>query len=160
MNAWATRRVYLHSKSDRGAAMKRCGPQLFLFLLVMAATISLGCGASGVRMLQSVTLSPATADAQNYPDGQVQFIATGNYSAPPSPVTPLSATWGACDQDGGITQNVSVSPSGLAQCATGALGTYTVWAFDTNPSKVTCNAIDACGGGCGRVTGTAQITCP
>lgn len=136
------------------------GLQFFLFLLVVAAAISLACGSSAGRMLQSVTLSPATADAQNYPDGQVQFTATGNYSTAPSPVTPLSASWGACDQGGNSTESVSVSTSGLAQCATGALGTYTVWAFDVNPGTATCNVIGACGGGCGRITGSAQLTCP
>jgi hypothetical protein len=140
--------------------MKCYRPQFFLFLLVVAAAISLACGSSSGRMLQSVTLSPVSADAKEYPGGQVQFSATGNYSTPPSPVTPLSATWGACDQNGSSTESVSVSASGLAQCATGAVGTYTVWGFDVNPSKATCNAINACGGGCGRVTGTAQLTCP
>lgn len=142
--------------------MKCYRAQFFLFLLVVAAAISLACGSSSGsgRMLKSVTLSPATADAQEYPGGQVQFIATGSYSAPPSPVEPLSATWGACEQNGSSTESVSVSASGLAQCATGAVGTYKVWGFDVNPGKATCDAINACGGGCGRVTGTAQLTCP
>ena len=140
--------------------MKCIQPQFFLFLLVVAAAIALGCGSPSGRMLQSVTLSPATADAQEYPGGQVQFIATGSYSTPPSPVTPLSATWGACEQNGSSTESVSVSASGLAQCATGAVATYTVWGFDVNPGNATCNAIKACGGGCGRVTGTAELTCP
>lgn len=135
-------------------------PQFFLFLLVAAAMMCLACGSSADRMLQSVTLSPAAADAQNYPGGQVQFTATGYYSAAPSPVTPLSATWGACEQSGNSTQSVSISATGVAQCAAGAVGTYNVWAFDTNPATATCNAINACGGGCGRVTGTAQLTCP
>lgn len=142
--------------------MKRYGPQLFLFfLLVLAAAIMLACGSSSAnRMLQSVTLSPATADGQSYPGGQVQFTATGIYSARPSPVTPLSASWGACDLGGNSTSDVSVSASGIAECATGSVGTYTVWAFGSNPSKGTCGAINACGGGCGRITGTAQLTCP
>lgn len=140
--------------------MKCYRPQFFLFLFIVAAAIALACGSPSGRILQSVTLSPAIADAQKYPGGQVQFVATGSYSAPPSPVAPLSATWGACDQNGSSTESVSVSASGLARCATGAVGTYTVWGFDANPSQGTCNAITACGGGCGRVTGTAQLTCP
>jgi hypothetical protein len=141
--------------------MKRYGPQFFLFLLVLAAAMALACGSSAGHKLQSVTISPAIADAQNYPGGLVQFTATGTYTAPPSPVTPLAATWGACDQAGNGTSEISVSANGLAQCARGAAGTYTVWAFDLNVSVggSTCNVMTACGGGCGRVTGTAQLTC-
>ena len=100
------------------------------------------------------------ADAQNFPSGLVQFTATGTYTKPPSPVTPLSATWASCDVTGNVTTQVSVSASGLAQCATGASGIYEIWAFDEIKLKGTCGAIDACGGGCGRVTGAAVLTCP
>jgi hypothetical protein len=136
------------------------GPRFFLFLLVLTAAICLACGSSGTRMLQSVTLSPAMADAGKYPNGQVQFTATGYYSTAPSPVTPLSATWGSCDVSGNSTESVSVSASGVAQCAANAVGTYEVWAFEMNPGSATCNAVNACGGGCGRVTGGAHLTCP
>jgi hypothetical protein len=140
--------------------MKRYEPQFFLFLLVLAAVITLACGSSAGHTLQSLTISPAVANAQDYPGGMVQFTASGTYTAPPSPVTPLAATWGACDLAGNGTSGVSVSANGLAQCASGAAGTYMVWAFDLNASGPRCNVITACGGGCGRVTGTAQLTCP
>lgn len=140
--------------------MKRYGPQLFLFLLVLAAAITLACGTSPNRMLESVTLSPALADAQNYPGGLVQFTATGAYTKPPSPVTPLPASWGACDSSGASTSQVSVSSTGLAQCATGTVGIYEVWAFDEIPGKVPCAGPSICGRACGQVTGTALLTCP
>jgi len=143
--------------------MKQYRPQLFFFLLVVIAAITLACGVSPPRLLESVALSPMLADAQNYPGGLVQFTATGTYTKPPSPVVPLSATWGACDSSGNSTSQVSVSASGLAQCATGAVGTYFVWAFDSIPvgatGGTTCN-FNACGGGCGHVAGTALLTCP
>jgi len=140
--------------------MKRAAPRFFLFLLVLAAAVTLACGSSASRTLQSVSITPASADAQNYPRGLVQFTATGTYAAPPSPVTPLTATWGACDLSGNITSQVSVSANGVAQCASGAVGTYKVWAFDFNATGPTCLVESACGQGCGRVTGTAQLTCP
>ncbi len=140
--------------------MKRYEPLFLLFLLVLAAAITLACGSSASHTLQSLSISPAVTNAQNYPGGLVQFTATGTYTAPPSPVTPLAATWGACDLAGSGTSEVSVSANGLAQCASGAAGTYMVWAFDLNATGATCNIINACGGGCGRVTGTAQLTCP
>jgi hypothetical protein len=127
-------------------------------LLLLLAVLTLACGSS--RQLQSMTIAPPTADAQNYPNGQVQFTATGYYNANPAKVTPLSATWGACYQQN-LTTGVSVSTNGLAQCASGSSGTYTVWAFDLAPSSgAMCNVVTACGGGCGRVTATAQLTCP
>jgi len=138
--------------------MKRYAPQLFLFLLVLAAAMTLACGSSASRTLQSVTISPASADAQG---GMVQFTATGIYDSPPSPVAPLAATWGTCDQAGNATSEISVSASGVAQCASGAVGTYKIWAFDLVTSRgPECQVETACGGGCGHVVGTAQLTCP
>lgn len=143
--------------------MKRHGPQIFLFLLVLVAAFALACGVSQPRLLESVALSPTSADAQNYPGGMVQFTATGTYNKSPSPVAPLSATWGACDVTGANTSEVFVSSSGVAQCASGAAGTYTVWAFDVVviPGKSACpEIVNSCGVGCGQVTGFALLTCP
>ena len=136
-----------------------------VFLLLVLSLIALACGSPaapsgglGTGILQSVSISPATADAQNY-GGQVQFTATGYYTTPPYQVTPLKATWGTCYQEN-PTSEISVSSSGLAQCAAGAIGTYTVWAFAPS-NEPACPALSGvCGtGGC-QVTGTAQLTCP
>ena len=125
------------------------------FLLLLAAAVTLACGSSP-HILQSVTISPATADAQN---GEAQFTATGVFTGSPSEVTPLSATWGACFQNE-TTTGVSVSSKGLAQCATGASGTYTIFAWDVNPGTAICEVSAVCGPPCGAVAGTAQLTCP
>jgi hypothetical protein len=123
----------------------------FSFLaLVLAASFALSCG-SGQGQLQSIALSPAAADAQQ------QFTATGSYVNPNHTVTPQPATWGACQQNVPTTE-VSVTQGGVAQCASGATGTYTVFAFVTIRSS--CNpAQDQCGDGC-TVVGKAQLTCP
>jgi hypothetical protein len=150
------KRRYSEAKGD--CSMKNHVAQL-LFCLLVAAAITLACGSSTSRTLQSVAVTPATATAQS---GQFQFTATGYYNRSPAQVTPLTATWGACLQQTPTT-DVTVSTAGLAQCTSGASGTYTIWAFDTNPlapGTANCNAMTACGGGCGRVTGTAQLTCP
>ena len=112
-------------------------------------------------MLMSVSISPPIADATDYSNGQVPFVATATYTSKPSPVTPFSATWGACDALGLSTTEVTVSPTGVAQCAGGASGTFFVWAYGMNTDGGgLCGAQNACGGGCGRVTGTALLTCP
>lgn len=135
-------------------------PGLFLLVLASAAAITLACGSSSPHTLQSLSITPASANAQDYASGQVPFTAAGNYTTQPSPVAPMSATWGACTTDGSGTDAVTVSSSGVAQCASGSVGTYQVWAYDMSSTGATCNVINACGGGCGRVTGTAQLTCP
>jgi hypothetical protein len=138
---------------------RRFLPFLFLPILTIAAAITLACGSS-MHTLQSLSITPASANAQDYPGGQVPFTAAGNYTRQPSPVSPMSATWGACTTDGNPTAAVTVSSNGVAQCISGSSGTYQVWAYDVNPGTATCNVLTACGGGCGRVTGTAQLTCP
>jgi hypothetical protein len=148
--------------------MKTYSP--FLCALVLIATVALGCGtnhsttalcglnvSSGPNQsgsLQSVTVCPATADAKNYTSGLVPFTAIGFYDTQPSPVAPLKGFWGACSQQT-PTNDVTISSSGVAQCAAGATGTYSVFAAEPG----VCDAITACGGGC-QITGYAQLSCP
>jgi len=143
--------------------MRSYGLPFSCFLLVLVAVIALACGSPPApRSIQSLSISPATANADQYPNGRVQFTAIGYYTKPPSPVKPQSATWGACYQSQQTT-GVSVSKNGVAQCAAGSVGTYTVWAFVVQqpPPGYACpNVEDACGGGGCQVTGTAQLTCP
>ena len=61
--------------------MRKYGLSVF-FLAVLALAITLACGSSPPpRILQSVSLSPPTADAQGSP---VQFTATGYFNDQPS----------------------------------------------------------------------------
>jgi len=59
-----------------------------LILLVLAASLMSACGGdpSG-RNLQSITIA-STANGN-----QIQFVATGTFSAPPTTVTPLPVDW-------------------------------------------------------------------
>jgi hypothetical protein len=144
----------LHRLCQEVNTMKHPVPVLSLILLVLAIAIALACGASSPHRLQSITLNPIMADAMG---GPVQFTATGNYNLPPQQVTPQSATWSACFQ-GASTTAVSVTSEGLATCASGASGTYTIFAFVTS-----CKGFVP-GGDCGTgpctVTGTAALRCP
>jgi len=147
--------------------MKTCGLPFipFFVLFVVASTFVLSCGSSNritvpgcgsfassneTGSLQSVTVCPAVADAQG---SSIQFTAIGTYTTSPSPaLMPTGVIWGACQQ-GQLTSDVTVA-NGLAKCASGASGTYTVWATG-NP---VCNVIGPCGA-CGP-TGNAELTCP
>lgn len=126
-------------------------PALFL---VSALVLSCGTGLRGSGQLQTITLSPATADAGSYAGGMVPFVATGVYVHPTHAVTPQPAMWGVCQQ-GAPTTDVSVTKAGVAQCVSGASGAYTVFAYQ----MTNCTALLACGGGC-TVVGTAQLSCP
>ena len=137
--------------------MKTWSPSIFI--LIFLAVILVACGSSAPRSLQTVSISPATADASQFPNREVQFTATGYFNANPTPVTPLNVTWGACSQSLPTT-DVTMTATGVAQCTPSASGTYLVWGFAPDSTHGTCSAINACGGGCGRVTGTALLTCP
>lgn len=131
--------------------MRKFGPQFYFFLLVIAA-ITLACGSSGPRTLQTISITPATGE------GEAQFAAIGYYNHQPSPVSPITATWGACAQ-GEPTSSVSISGNGLAQCSSGASGTFTIFAYE-NPTGAMCNVVSACGSPCGSISSTAKLTCP
>jgi hypothetical protein len=145
--------------------MSRYGYLPGILLLTLAASLALACGASNnsQRQIESITVSPASADAQDYPSGQVPFVATGAFTLAPTSVTPLQATWAAVGPDG-LTTDVTVTSNGLAQCASGASGTYTVGAWIVllgHPPTPICNVISPFGNPCGdSVIGTAQLTCP
>jgi hypothetical protein len=139
--------------------MKNLQFRLSFLALLLAACFALSCGQSPSQ-LQSMTLSPAVADAQSYPNGEVPFTATGYYSNPTHTVTPQPANWVACQQ-ATPTNEVSVSNTGVAHCASGATGTYSINAWDISnaPGVYSCPANTACGGGC-TIQATAQLTCP
>jgi hypothetical protein len=141
--------------------MRKYGLSVFL-LAILAIAITLACGSSP-RILQSVSLNPPTADAQGNP---IQFTATGYFNEQPATSKLPEASWGVCYQNQRTTA-VSVSAEGAAQCAAGAVGTYTVWAVaqrggdSCGPAgAVPFNPCpDAGTWGC-QVVGTAQLTCP
>jgi hypothetical protein len=137
--------------------MKTSSPALIL--LISSAILLVACGSAAPRSLQTVSITPASADARNFPNGEVQFAATGYYNKTPMQTSPLSTAWGACYQDQPTT-DVTITPTGVAQCSPHASGTYLVWALARDAANASCNPANACGGGCGRVTGTALLTCP
>jgi len=124
-------------------------------LVLLAAFLMSGCGSS--RQLQSVTLSPAMADASG---SQVPFAASGTFSKPPSPVplTSKDVQWcvgtstGVCA--GNINPGATVDQNGVAQCNSGFVGTATILA---GKGGVTMNPD---GGSQLKIYGSATLTCP
>ncbi len=91
---------------------------LTLPLLLLAA----GCGTSSPRGLLSVSASPASADAKDFPNGQVRFIPTGTYNKAPTTVTPQPVSAWLVNPNGIAT----INQNGLATCVTGQAGTVTI----------------------------------
>jgi len=127
-------------------------------VLLVMSLLSFGCGSG--RQLESVTLSPATADAQNFANGQVPFSAAGKFSKPPSPqpLTGNDVTWcvGSSSGDcaGNINPGATIDPNGLAQCVPGFSGTATILAGKAMPVMTP----DV--GSRMSIFGAAQLTCP
>jgi hypothetical protein len=123
-------------------------------VIAVVVLAGLGCGSH----LSSVSLSPAVADAQNFPNGQVQFTATGTYGGSSKPVPVTNLTWCIGSTNGGCNGNIasvaSVSSSGVAQCLPGAAGTATVLAGSGGRAGMPDQ------GGTLAVFGSAQLTCP
>lgn len=136
-----------------GSPLNTC----LLLVVVVVATQSVGCGAmysSQSRVLQSIAVMPASADAKSSPMGQVQFTATGTFSQPPSPAPvpfadPYSGGW--------TTSNpniAKINQSGMAQCISGASGTVTVTATASSNSATGMGQMST------AVLGTARLMCP
>lgn len=161
-----TRLMIVRRVAHKRSAMTISRSVLIYFVVLLTFAITLACGSpspSSMRTPTSITVSPPAPDAANYPNGQVQLTATGFYSQAPSPVTPISVVWGTCAQQGTPAQ-VSVSVNGMAQCLSGAQGTFPVTATvpPTN-THGTCGAVMACGAtgtDCEGVHAAAQLTCP
>ena len=67
--------------------MKGLRNLLFVVFILAVGALS-GCGSN--RQLQSLSVSPASTNAQA---GQAQFTATGQFSSMPTSVSPASVSW-------------------------------------------------------------------
>jgi hypothetical protein len=138
----------------------RCHRLLAVLGLILLAAVLISCGSTDPtanRILLSVAITPPIADAQNFPNGQVVFTATGSFSLQPSPAlvpstTPYSAQFTVSNSaTNQVVATIVSSGSGTAtvQCVAGMSGTVTV--ADTASAN---NGIAT------TVSGIAQITCP
>ncbi|HEY6272816.1 MAG TPA: hypothetical protein VIX19_12610 [Terriglobales bacterium] len=131
-----------------------------LFLIFFVLGIA-GCGSmmSGSRQMQSLTVTPASADAQSFPGGKVQFTAMGTFNMAPISVMSPPVLWTIGSPFGSPPVNMpaaSVDANGLAQC-NGFVGNVIVEATaPTEPEipllQMTSMTI--------TVSGMAQMICP
>ncbi len=112
--------------------------------MLIAFLFLLACGS------QPITVSPASADARNFPNGVVQFTAKGVTS----PTWCIGSPNGTCN--GNIASIATIDINGQAQCLAGQSGTVTILA-GTGGRIVGPNP-DA--GMQFSHFGSAQLTCP
>lgn len=98
--------------------MKRVS--VLILCLLLAASVMLACGTSMLggagRQLQSITVTAT-------PNGnQIQFVATGTYSAAPTTVSPLPVDWAngfLAPPAQTLSYNLSAQPYAFACAASG-----------------------------------------
>jgi hypothetical protein len=138
--------------------MSKPGLILSYAKLFLVAFFLLACGGSS-RQLQSLSISPATADAQNFPNGQVQFTAMGTFNGS-SQASAISALWWTTAPwtYPPTPAIISLSGTGLAQCFPLApAGTYTIYAVAPVDPSVTVSQMTMT---TRQLVTTAQVTCP
>jgi hypothetical protein len=135
--------------------MMKSGSRMGVAVLLAAALgiAGYGCGSNSNRVLESMTITPAAANAAASA-GKVQFKASGTFSKPPSPdvvtfIAPYSGSWTISNP-----AVATISQSGLAQCVPGASGTVDVIAV-ASANAASGSAMT----GIARQA-TAKLTCP
>jgi hypothetical protein len=138
-------------------------PFASLFLLIFPCFLCLlnGCGGNMMmsatsRQLQSITVTPAAATAQNT-SRQMQFTAMGSFNMAPMSSMPqvlwsIGNPFSAMPTPGGIT----INQNGLASCSTFS-GTVAIEA--TAPMDPAMPLMEM-GMMTSNVAGMAQLTCP
>jgi hypothetical protein len=139
--------------------MKNSLHTIALFAAALIAACATSCATSNPntdRVLTSISVTPATADAQQFPNGQVTFTATGAFSLPPlsGPVSfaaPYTGYFVVDPPNNQTIANVVSTGNGTitVQCVSGASGTVEVVA-----------AASANNGTSTTVSANAQLTCP
>lgn len=128
---------------------------ILLGLLLIAASLFVACG--NRNQLQSMTITPAQADAQNYPNGQVQFTAAGTY-ANGNQVKPLTSLWTPGVPWSEVAwPGLTLTDAGLASCGTAKPGTYTIVATAPLDPGVPISQLSMT---TPQLNGTTQLTCP
>ena len=130
-------------------------------LILLAAGIA-ACGGSVMnngRMLQSLTVTPASADAQNFPGGKVQFSATGTFNMAPVTVDSQAVLWSIGNPFASPSPTMpqaSVSTTGLAQC-NGFVGTTLVEATAPTEPEIPLQGMTP---STPAVSASATLVCP
>jgi hypothetical protein len=130
----------------------------FLALSAVLAGVFVASSCNKPRRLESMIIRPVSADAQDFPHGAVQYIATGLFNKPPVVVTPLKVKWtNGFWWNAPPSSNITIDQNGIARCNPGFAGATSVMAFaPSNPDL----PLAKIGPGTSLVSGAAQLICP
>lgn len=151
-----SRRTFMSANGQQSECKNFLKVVALLFLLAALPS----CGNSGnpnaSRILTSISVTPATADAQTYTNGQVMFTATGTFNLPPltGPLTfatPYAGQFVVVNPTNMTIANVVATGNSTitVQCVSGVAGNVLVTA-SANANNGTSTI----------VAGNAQLTCP
>jgi hypothetical protein len=143
-----------------GAFMHKCLLLAGSSAVLLAAALLVDCGSNSG--LKSLAVTPASADAQNSANGQVQFTAMGSSGGSSqliavnvlwSNVTPWTNVPGAAPTQATFL----IDSNGVASCLGVVSGTFTVWAIAPVDRSLPLSAMTK---DTKQITATAQFTCP
>jgi hypothetical protein len=141
--------------------MRRFSGPILLLAVAGSLLAIAACGGMSMmmsnRQLQSITVSPVSADAMNFPNGMVHFSAMGTYNMAPMTGTPpvlwsLGNPFSAQPTPAGV----SVDGNGNARCS-GFVGMITIDATSPADPNMPLSQMSM---STMNVVGTAQLTCP
>ena len=147
-------------------------PIRFIFAFVACLLFALaGCGGSTMansgRVMQSLMVTPSSADAQNSPGGKVQFTATATFNMAPMTVKSPPVLWSIGTSSSmpppmmgmsmsAMSPSPTIDTNGVAQC-NGFTGIVAVQATASADPNIPVSQVN---GMMGTVIGVAQLTCP
>jgi hypothetical protein len=135
-------------------------PLLAALGLALIAVLMISCGSPNAnfgRILLSISVTPATADAQKFQNGQVVFTATGTFNQSPFSV-PVPST---PPYSGKFFVDTTATNQVIATIVSSGSGTATVQCISGMSGTVNLGNIASANNGTSTtVTGLAQITCP
>ena len=139
--------------------MQACSRVLAICALAVLSVALISCATSNpntFRVLTAITVTPTSADASGYSNGQVTFTATGQFNIPPltGPVT-FTAPYNG--------QFIVANPSNqtVANIVSTGTGTVTVQCVSGVSASVDVVATASANNGTATtVTAQGQLTCP
>jgi len=129
----------------------------------LALAAALGCGGASFfiaggngHLLVVVSVHPNSADAIQFPDGQVPFTAQGTFTSPASVSSLSNVVWTVDHPAFSLLPDLghaSIDHNGLATCAPGFVGIVQVFATAPADPNLAMSAQNA-------IVGTAHLVCP
>jgi len=136
---------------------RTCLAAIALVFLAGCEGFSMFVGINNGRLLVAISVNPTVVDPIHFPNGQVQFTASGNFNMAPMTEDPMTNVMWTVDRPAFSNApdlgHATITQTGLAQCAVGFIGTVQVFATAAaNPSQPLSQN--------NQMVATARMNCP